>query len=223
MNPRSAAFAALSFAALSACGCSGDILRDIGGANPLFARISSPGENELLAMQPGDRYAECYRGLLSEAMNLARGAEEWSDVRARNAAERIVRHLVLMLGAADDREIEARIVGMIRAFIRIGERILLGSKDSSKARKVRELRDACAQDLSPALVKGYAASPAPDRGKPSAGVVVRKRTETVLEGGAEVTKLFLAVRRADGSVFDAEVTAAEFGSAQVGSEYKPGG
>ncbi len=215
--------AAAAFLLHVSAGCGDDLFRGIGDANPLLARITAPGMEEIRAMNPRERYSESYRFMLAETLNLARGAEEGNDTRSANASGRIIACLVIMLGAVEDPDAESRLVRALSELIKLGESLLLGSKDPSKAGKVRRLRDRFAADLSPGLVKAYAASGGPGGAdSPVSGrIVSRKRTETVLEGGNEMTKFFLTIRGADGKEHDVEVDAAVYGKASVGKEYAP--
>jgi len=150
---------------LSTLSCSADLADQLGSANPTLNRLVGPGRAEILRMAPSERYRSAYKRFLSETANLARGAEEQSELRARNAATRIVSYLVLMLGAVSDSAMEGRIVDAMRAFIRLGESLVLGRREPGKALHVRRLRDRWGEALHPINVVRFA--PSPSRTMPS--------------------------------------------------------
>ena len=175
----------LSSLFLAALSCNADLADQLGSANPTLNRLAGPGRAEILRMAPSERYGAAYKRFLSETANLARGAEEQSELRARNAATRIVSYLVLMLGAVSDSAMEGRIVDAMRAFIRMGESLVLGRREPGKALHVRRLRDRWGEALHPVNVARFAAlpgrtspSPPPKREEPKSGKGNPSRTKT---------------------------------------------
>jgi hypothetical protein len=210
--------------ALSAGGCSGDWLADVGNANPLLSRLAAKSQAELSAMDPPNRYGTVYRYFISETSNLARGAEERSDKRVENAGERIVQHLVVMMNCVSDSDLESEIAASIRLFVRLTESILLGSGGPVKARKVRNLRDRFRQSLAPGRVAGWAESTQPlssEEVEAAGWIVVRKGTETVLRESREQTRYYLILRTPKGDCRELSVTEEEFRGARVGTPFIP--
>jgi hypothetical protein len=127
----------------------------------------------------------------------------------------------MMLGAVEDPKVEKEIVSSIRSFIRLAESLLLGSRDRWKGVKVRNLRDRYALSLDPGRVKAYGKSPVLPAPKATQGKgkILKKRTETVLESGKEVTRYFVTVRISGDEVREIPVTEKEYRSLIIGSHY----
>jgi hypothetical protein len=214
----------LLIALMSISGCTQDILEQLSGANPLIARLTAQDRNEILAMEPRQRYSKAYRLLFTECLNLARGAEEASDARTQNSSSRIITYLEIMLISVDDRDLEIEIVRTIREFIRMAESILRGSKDPKKAVHVRNLRDHCRQKLHPSKVRKYTSAietPPPDTSDPISGTVVKKRSETALEKGKVRVRYFISIHKEDGAPLkDVEVSKEIYDRLSVGAPFE---